>query len=101
MKVYIAGKITGLNRASAELKFQSAAGGLARKGHDEFYPTVRPDYESISYEDYMHICFAMIDICDSICLLDNWQNSEGARMELEYVKDHGKRILFEDEATKE
>lgn len=75
MKVYIAGKITGLNHTSVELKFQSAARALARKGHDVFYPTVLPYYESVSHGDYTHICFAMIDICDAIRLLDKRQDS--------------------------
>lgn len=97
MKIYIAGKITGLNRARVELKFQVTAGILAREGHDVFYPTILPDYESVPHEDYMHICFAMIDVCDAVYMQEDWQQSKGARMELEYAKSHGKRILYEDD----
>lgn len=33
--------------------------------------------------------------------LANWQNSEGARMELQYAKDKKKLIIYEDESTRE
>ena len=101
MKIYIAGKITGLPRAAIELKFEAAASALTAEGHDVFIPTVLPAYESVPHEDYMHICYAMIDICDAIFLLDDWQKSKGARMECQYAADWRKKIIYQDESTRE
>ena len=66
-----------------------------------FIPTVLPAYKSVPHEDYMHICYAMIDICDAIFLLDDWQKSVGARAECQYAADWRKRIIYQDESTRE
>lgn len=99
MKIYIAGKITGLPRAEIERKFNSAAEKLKSGGHEVFVPTVLPDYSSVPHEDYLHVCYAMIDICEAIYLLSDWQNSKGARMEFQYAADWKKKILYEDKST--
>ena len=101
MKIYIAGKITGLPRAASALKFETVAAALTAEGDDVFIPTVLPAYESVPHEDYMHICYAMIDICDAIFLLDDWQKSKGARMECQYAADWRKIIIYHDESTRE
>lgn len=101
MKVYIAGKITGENRASVAEKFTSAMGKLKSAGHLPFNPSVLPDYEDVDHEDYMHVCFAMIDICDAIYMLKDWQTSAGARAELQYAALGRKKIMYEDDDTRE
>lgn len=63
MKIYIAGKITGLDRGSVERKFQSAAKKLIAAGHAVFIPSVLPAYDDVSHDEYLHICYGMIDIC--------------------------------------
>lgn len=101
MKIYIAGKISGLNRDSVIQKFEAAQKSLVAKGHQVFIPSVLPAYEEVSHEDYLHICYAMIDICDTVYMLSDWQQSKGARMELQYACDYRKKILYEDPGTKE
>ena len=101
MKVYIAGKITGLPHEDAVQKFENAARALKEKGHEPFVPTVLPSYNDVSHEDYMHVCYAMIDICDEIYMLKDWQDSKGARLERQYAFDRDKKISYEDPSTKE
>ena len=101
MKIYIAGKITGMERAETVAKFEKARAALAAQGHSVFVPTVLPECDDVPHEDYLHICFAMIDICDAIYMLSDWQQSIGARHECQYAADWGKRILYQDEATRE
>ncbi|MCH5149269.1 MAG: DUF4406 domain-containing protein [Spirochaetales bacterium] len=93
MKVYIAGKITGLERDSVVRKFESARNKLVGMGHDVFIPTVLPVYDNVSYTDYMRVCFAMIDICDAIYLLDDWKDSKGACKEYKYAQRKKKLCL--------
>ena len=57
--------------------------------------------EGFEHEDYMHICYAMIDVCDAVYMQKDWQQSKGARMELQYAKDWKKQIIYEDETTRE
>lgn len=90
MKIYIAGKITGNNIYYAE--FLTAEIELKNKGHIVFNPTTLP--LGLEYEQYLHICKAMIDICDTVALLPNWKESKGANAELEYAKENNKKIIY-------
>lgn len=101
MKIYIAGKVSGLDRQNVLQKFENASNELKKEGHHPFVPCVLPDYDDVPHQDYLHICYAMIDICDAIYMLSDWQQSKGARMELQYAADHRKEILYEDPKTKE
>ncbi len=101
MKIYVAGKISGLDPITVLEKFSRAFCALRRDGHSVFSPSTLPAYDDVPHEDYMHICYAMIDICDAVYMLRDWQKSKGARMELQYAADWGKKILYEDESTKE
>ena len=101
MKIYIAGKISVLQRDEAVGKFEEAKKNLLEKGHSVFVPTVLPVYEDVTHEDYMRICYAMIDVCDAVYMLKDWRESKGARMELQYASDWRKEIIYEDNATKE
>lgn len=101
MKIYIAGRITGLPRNEVEAKFDEVREKLVGEGHAVFVPTVLPEYDEVSHGDYMHICYAMIDVCDAVYMQKDWQQSKGARMELQYAADFRKEILYEDMTTKE
>lgn len=101
MKIYIAGKITGLDREAVIAKFAVIAAKLTEQGHEPFVPCVLPDYLDVPHGDYMHVCYAMIDICDAIYMLKDWQESKGARMELQYAADWQKKIIYEDDASRE
>jgi hypothetical protein len=62
-------------------------------------PAILP--EGFEHQDYMEICYKMIDACDAVVFLRDWQGSKGARMEMEYQADQGKEILFYDEIMAE
>lgn len=101
MKIYVAGKISELNREDVVIKFEKARADIKALGHSVFVPTVLPNYADVPHEDYLHICYAMIDICDAVYMLPDWQTSKGARMELQYAADHRKEIFYEDKSTQE
>lgn len=99
MKIYIAGKISGEPRLKMQQKFFDAAEQLTAKGHESFIPSILPDYPDVPHSDYLHICFAMIDVCDAVYMLSDWQQSKGARLELQYAADWKKDIYYQDPAT--
>lgn len=78
-KVYIAGKITGLDRAEVQRKFGAAEKLLRELGAIPFNPLCLP--EGLDWEDYMPICLMAIQACDAVYLLDNWRDSKGAKVE--------------------
>ena len=101
MKIYVSGKITGIPRDEAAAIFEQARERLLLQGHEPFVPTVLPDYADVSHGDYLHVCHAMIDICDAVYVLDNWRTSTGSHEEIQYAADWRKEIIYEDEATRQ
>lgn len=93
MKIYIAGKITGLENFKSA--FDKAEEKLKLEGNVVLNPSILPG--GFEWDEYMHICFSMIDVCDAIYMLSNWEDSCGAREENIYAKAKGKIILFESE----
>lgn len=91
MKIYIAGKITGLK--NYEQVFNEAHKELESKGHTIMNPTILP--EGFEHHEYIHVCFAMIDVCDGVVFLNNWEESYGARLEHRYAESKGKLIIHQ------
>ena len=90
--IYIAGKMTGepdMGRA----KFNKMEKKIKASGHIPLNPARLP--QGMPRERYMPICLAMIDKCDAIMMLDNWQQSPGAILEREYARYQGKSILYQ------
>ena len=87
MKVYISGAIS--TDADHLDHFQRTALALRGEGHTVMSPTCLPC--GFEYEAYMHVCFAMIDVCDCVYLMHNWQDSPGACREKLYAES--KRIM--------
>lgn len=90
MKIYISGKISGLDVADYTSKFNSAEARLKRCfGSD--VQIINP----LSINPFLGIknwyCYMITDIwqllkCDSVYLLDNWHDSRGARIEYKVAK---------------
>lgn len=92
LKVYIAGKITGFE--GYREKFRAAADRLESRGHTVMNPAVLPD--GFEVHEYMRICYAMIDTCEAVYFLDNWQDSAGANREFDYALLNGKEVMYEE-----
>ena len=94
MKVYIAGKVSGLSDREVFEKFYKSAEKLKGQGHTVMSPAVLNLNKGF---DYMHICFSMIDVCDAVYMQKDWQESKGAKMELEYATKNTKTIIHEED----
>lgn len=46
-------------------------------------------------EEYMKICFTLIDMCNSIYMLNGWEKSCGANREYGYALAKDKTVIFE------
>lgn len=91
MKVYISGKITGLDRHVAENNFARAEKYLKDKGYEVVNPTRLCGPET-PWAAAMKICIEALLKCDAIYLLQDWKDSKGAKIELQEAYENC--ILF-------
>ena len=94
MKIYLSGKITGFDGYRQYFAMYEHA--LKRARHTVINPA-KAGYViggGARYEDFMHVDFALIDIADAVLALPTWRQSKGARREIAYAKEKGKRIFY-------
>ena len=78
-RVYISGKITGLSEKEWTDNFEAAEKALTEAGYRIINPAkVKVD---LDYSEYLTIDIILLGRCDAIYMLDNWQDSNGARAE--------------------
>lgn len=94
-KVYIAGKITGLEVKDYMHKFGTVEEVLMLQGHKVLNPT-RIVPQNLEYEDQMAICMRLVEVADVVYMLDNWKASNGARREHAHAMALDKRIVYQD-----
>ncbi|MCQ2589256.1 MAG: DUF4406 domain-containing protein [Treponema sp.] len=93
MTVYLSGRITGNENWQNE--FQQAEEVLIKKGFIVLSP--RMITAPLEYEEFMHIDFAMIDICEAVIFLENATSSLGAIRERRYAEAKNKYCIdFKD-----
>ena len=51
--------------------------------------------EDTSYEEYMKMCFCMLDMCEAIFMLKGWSKSCGSNREYWYEMGNCKTIICE------
>lgn len=93
MKIYIAGKVRGLKNYKEV--FKKAEKELQNKGNITLNPAELP--EGLHWTDYMKICIPMLEVAEAIYLLNNWQDSTGAKVEKAYAECQGKEIIYQED----
>lgn len=89
--VYVACKING--DANFVAKFQQACDTLSTAGYIPLNPAILP--AGMNYEEYMTICYAMIEIADKVYMLDDYLDSPGALREELFAKAHLKQLYYQ------
>lgn len=95
MKVYISGPIT--NNEGYMKKFQAAERELKKRGFETVNPAtvLDPLPNTTTHAEYMHVSYALMDLCQGIFLLEGWKNSKGATLEYKYATASRMAIFFE------
>jgi hypothetical protein len=91
MKIYIAGKIT--DNPNYKEQFAEAEKNFVSQGHTVLNPSFLPF--GFEQDEYMAICYSMIDVCEAVCFLSNWKGSKGANKEYDYAEEKGKKMFFQ------
>lgn len=103
MKIYISGKISGLDFNDAFDKFEEAE----KYVHKTYFSLsdariinpmkLHPEFPKKEWIDYMVTDIAELLTCDAIYMLNCWGQSRGARVEYAIAKELGLKIFFENE----
>ncbi len=95
-KVYISGKITGLDYQEAFDIFEKAELEVKNLGGTPINPMkICENNPNWSWEDYMEKDLGALLRCEGIYMLKNWGNSRGARIEYAVAKEMGLTIEFQ------
>lgn len=92
-KVFISGKVSGMDYQEACRKFYDASASLLRFG---LTPVVPVDLcrAHWSWCRCMAVCLWHLLWCSGFCQLDNWEDSRGARIEYRVAKLLGKKFIY-------
>lgn len=93
MRVYISGAIT--NTTDYLERFKVVEDVLQAQGYETINPASLLDNlpPTTTNDEYMHISYALLDICDGIYMMGGWKKSKGANLEWEYAKHNGIKIV--------
>lgn len=92
-KVYISGKITGLPIDEAKDNFNNAENKLREKGYEVVNPFNNGLPEKSTWMEHMKADIKLLMECDLICLLSNWVDSKGAKIEFNIAKRMGYKVI--------
>lgn len=96
MKIYIAGRVSGIPRVDAERNFERGERALAANGLDFVNPLKLADKDATKLEAMRMLLPTMLG-CDGILMLNDWTFSEGARLERMLANYAGLRVIEEDD----
>lgn len=94
-KIYISGKITGLDLLLAKKLFDEAEEMLLKWGYDEVINPMKLDHSKHdqTWESFMLVDLKALMDCDDIYMLDNWETSRGAKLEYHLAEELGMKII--------
>jgi hypothetical protein len=92
--IYVAGKVTGLPTEEVLRKFDNAKNKLEANGYKVLNPCdfISP---SESWETAMRLASTLLNMSDSIYMLPDWKDSEGAKWEFTQAVKFGLSVIHE------
>lgn len=95
MKVYIAGKISDLPINEVREKFDAAKQRVKEMGFEPVSP-LENGCKSEYWHEQMMACLPLLLECDGIYMLEDWTESQGARIEYTFAQMAGKMIITQE-----
>jgi hypothetical protein len=94
MKIYISGKITGIETEAAAL-FEAAEQEVIEMGHTPINPMKLPHDHDKSWQSYMREDIKALCECEAIYMVRNYTKSAGALLELNIACSLGFKIIHQ------
>lgn len=98
-KVYISGKISGLEESVYTAKFQEAEDKLTALGFKVVNPVKIVHNHDNSWLSFMREDLKEMLDCDGIYMLGNWMDSKGAKIEHDLCVSLGIPIWYESDGS--
>lgn len=95
MKIYIAGKISGLPYDEVRERFNGAEDLLTKLGFEVLNPVKNCLDQDTSWNGHLCRGIELLLPCDAIYMMDNWVDSTGASIEYDIATRMNKDIWFE------
>ena len=95
MKIYISGKITGIEKEALKL-FADIEQKLKAQGHVVINPFYLPHLHDKKYASYMKEDIKALCDCDGILIMTNHSDSKGSMIEILIAKFLGLEIMYEE-----
>lgn len=92
MRVYIAGKISGLDYLKARRTFKAAEASIKARGHKVTNP-IKLCGEGWPWWFCMVVCLLALLGCGAVAMLPGWESSRGANIERRFALALGKRVF--------
>jgi hypothetical protein len=100
MKIYISGKITGLDIKDAEAKFEAAENYVRELGYIPVNPMkLLPYAPELTWHDYMAEDIKHLLKCDAILMLPCWTDSKGAKLEYAIADHLDLQVFYREEGA--
>ena len=97
-RVYISGRMTGLTQTEWQSNFARAEMKMKAAGYEVFNPALWSTmYSWLTYEEYLKLDLTALELCDAIYLQTNYEDSNGAKIELARAEELGLSIIYESE----
>jgi hypothetical protein len=102
MKIYIAGKISGLPYKKVKERFAQVAATIRAMGYEAVNPCeISPFHEAKEWKDYMADCIPALLKSDTVYMLAGWADSPGAKLEHTIARIANMKIVYETQAEKQ
>jgi hypothetical protein len=97
MRLYLSGAIT--SDSNYREKSARVQARLEEEGHEVISPLLLPD--GLLHHEYLHVDYALIDICEGVYFMIDWKMSTGAIKERHHALREGKIVLYETAIIKD
>lgn len=94
-RIYISGPVTGTDDYTE--RFAKAQADLTERGYSVINPVLVNSNmpEDATWEEYMKMSFCMLEMCDTIFMLNGWEKSKGAVLEFRKAINRNMAVIME------
>lgn len=104
--IYISGKMRGLKKQTYEAHFRKAVNELIIMHGVHPSRIINPCYignalKAFHDDDILRLDLIILERCNAIYMLNNWEDSRGAKAEKQKAEELGLKIYYEPQQTSE